>query len=291
MESEKTWIIILRLLCGVHKIGKEEVKMQNYKENCLVSDNNSVMEIAIMSVLGDREDQQDCFGYELRADEGVIVVCDGMGGHQGGQKASQTAVELILQKYTGVLQKEDDLGFLLEATKEANEAVCNLQDTEGNQLNAGSTVVSVIVRDNQLCWSSVGDSRAYLYRKGEFVQITQDHNYKTVLDEKKSMGLITSEEYDAECVKGEALISYLGVGKITLVDHNNEALQLMQDDKIVIMSDGLYKLVSDEEIQRIIENFSNITEALQALNMKAKKNARSRQAVRDNMTIAIIKMK
>ena len=265
--------------------------MQNYKENCSISDSNSVMEIAIISVLGEREGQQDCFGYELRADEGLIVVCDGMGGHQGGQRASQTAVKLFLEKYAGYLQKEDALGFLLEATKEANEAVCNLQDTEGNQLNAGSTVVSVIVRDNHLCWSSVGDSRAYLHRKGEFVQITQDHNYKTVLDEKKSLGMITQEEYETEIVKGEALISFLGVGRINLVDHNNEALMLIPEDMIVIMSDGLYKLVSDEEIQRIIENFSNITEALQALDMKAKKNSRNREAVRDNMTIAIVKMK
>ena len=103
--------------------------------------------------------------------------------------------------------------------------------------------------------------------------------------------MITQEEYEAEIVKGEALISFLGVGRINLVDHNNEALMLIPEDMIVIMSDGLYKLVSDEEIQRIIENFSNITEALQALDMKAKKNARNRQAVRDNMTIAIIKMK
>lgn len=265
--------------------------MQNCKESCLVKDSNSVLELAIMSVLGDREEQQDNFGYELKMDESIVVVCDGMGGHKGGQRASQIAVKTILDKYINVLEKADLLEFLLDGTQVANERVCELKDVNGNLLNAGTTMVSIVIRNYQLYWNSVGDSRAYLYRDGEFVQITQDHNYKAVLDEKRQMGLITQDEYVKECEKGDALISFLGIGKINLVDYNKIPFALKKDDKIIIMSDGLYKLVKDEEVFRIIDNFSNINEALQALEMKAKRNAKNKKLIRDNMTVAIIKIK
>ena len=92
--------------------------------------------------------------------------------------------------------------------------------------------------------------------------------------EKANAGLLDEEEFAKEDVRGEALISFLGIGNLALIDYSKSPLELQKDDKIIIMSDGLYKIVSDAEIARILENFNNIWEAVQALEMKAKKNAK-----------------
>lgn len=265
--------------------------MQNYKDNQLITDENAAFEMTMLSVLGDREAQEDCFGYDLKNGEGLVVICDGMGGHDGGRIASSVAVEKILSAYRAQYPCAEPTNCLIGAANEADRTVAALTNAEGKPLRAGTTMVAVVVRDGELFWTSVGDSRAYLFRGSEFVQITEDHNYQLVLDERLAGGVISREEFERESLRGEALISFLGIGDLRIIDYNAVPLKLYKDDKILLMSDGLYKLVSDEEIQRIVENFSNIGEALQALDMKAKKNAKYLAASRDNMTVALIKIK
>jgi len=142
-----------------------------------------------------------------------------------------------------------------------------------------------------LFWCSVGDSRAYLLRGEEFVQLTQDQNYGTVLNEQLKSGIIDRERYERESVHSEALISYLGMGNLSLIDYNNTPLKLESKDKIVIMSDGLYKQVPLEDIRRVIVNFKDSGEALRALDTKTEKAARRKEKSRDNMTVAIISVK
>ena len=264
--------------------------MQGNKENQQVSDNNSKLELAILTVLGDREDQQDSFGYELKQDEGLIVICDGMGGHKGGKLASSLAVDEFLRSYNQECPCSDPVSFLDDVTRKTNNRIAALKSKDGTILNAGSTLVAVLVKDQQLFWSSVGDSRAYLFRGGEYVQFTFDHNYRTVLKERWQAGLIDEHEFVSESAQSEALISFLGIENLNLIDYNDEPLELMKNDKIVVMTDGLYKLVPDEEIFRVINNFNNIEEALQALEMKVRKKARSGIS-RDNMTVALLKIK
>ncbi len=264
--------------------------MQGNKDNQQKTDSNSVLDLALFTTIGDREEQQDSFGYELMPGEGLIVVCDGMGGHEGGKIASSLAVNEFLESYKSQYPCNDIVSFLAETTKRASRKIGDCKSRNGDKLNAGSTLVAISVQGNRLFWSSVGDSRAYLLRNGEYVQITLDHNYKTVLTEKLDAGLIDEAEFASESDRAEALISYLGIADLQLIDYNNEELLLQKGDKIVIMTDGLYKIVSESEIFKVIDNFSNIVEALQALEIKAKKNTRNMNN-RDNMTVAIISVK
>lgn len=252
-----------------------------------ISEENEVLSLSIISSIGDREEQQDSYGYMLKAREGLIVICDGMGGHRGGKIASKCAVEKFLTNYDVGKDKE----YLIECAKASDLDISEIADDNGEILKAGSTLVSVIIRENKLIWCSVGDSRAYLIRNGELVQLTQDHNYHTVLVEKRNAGIITEEEFFSEDKKGEALISYLGMGKLELIDYSETSFELIKDDRIILMSDGLYKLVSDEEIERLLNNFGNVVDAMWALEQKARKNAKNYGVSRDNMTIALIKIK
>jgi len=262
--------------------------MQNYKNNQLVNDENAVISVSALSVIGDRDEQQDSFGYSLKVNEGIVVVCDGMGGHNGGQIASNLSTQLFISEYDKTDEKTDICQQLLTIARETDCRISDLKDPGGDKLNAGSTCVAVVIREKRLYWCSVGDSRAYLLRGEEFVQLTQDHNYTTVLDEKRRAGLISEDQYNNESQRGEALISYLGIGNLSLIDYNNMPLELESKDKIVIMSDGLYKLVPQTDICSIVQNFTNSSEALQALDAKAKRFAKSKSVYRDNMTVAII---
>ena len=112
-----------------------------------------------------------------------------------------------------------------------------------------------------------------------------------MLHEQLRSGIIDEERFNTEIVHSEALISYLGIGNLSLIDYNLNPLPLESDDKIILMSDGLFKLVTDEEIKRVLKNFKNNAEALQALNAKAERSSRVKKSVRDNMTAAIISVK
>lgn len=260
-------------------------------EYCIESDENNIFEIAAVSVIGDRNDQQDSFGFLLKPNEGLMMVCDGMGGYGNGDLASKAAVECFESNYEKEYPAADIVSFLQNNTVQSNEIVSSLTDKNGEKIKTGSTLAALFIRDSELHWNSVGDSRIYLLRGEQFIQITQDHNYNAVLTEKLNAGLIDSSEYETENEKGEALISYLGIGGKPLIDFNHSPLPVIKNDRFIIMSDGLYKLLDDETIKRIMLNFVNIKEAVQALELKAQKISDSTGQKRDNMTVMIVNIK
>lgn len=264
---------------------------KSYKENTSIFDENTVFSMAILSVIGDREEQQDCFGYSLQAEEGIVAICDGMGGHAGGQKASNTAIAHLIGKYDSRYPVPDPEVFLQDETKIIDEEIHSFLSDNGEELHAGTTLVCVYIRGNQLFWMSVGDSRLYMFRSGDLVQVTQDHVYQIVLDGQLENGEISPLEYAREESRGEALISYLGIGNLQLVDNNTTPFILKSGDKLLLMSDGLYKVVSDSEIKTILENFKNDADALHALNQKAEKIAKKTLFNRDNTTVSLIQIK
>lgn len=263
--------------------------MQNHKSNYLLYDENAVFEIALLSVIGNREEQQDSAGFHLKNSEGLIVVCDGMGGHQGGQIAGTLAAETFLNCYLEDYPCNDPHSWLIDIAAEADHSIVKLHDESGVSLQAGSTVVSAFIRRNALYWLSVGDSRLYIFRNDELVRATADHNYRALLEKQLESGIIDRDAYDNKINQGEALVSFLGVGGLPFIEANDIPFELKSGDKLLLTTDGLYKLVSDESIKNIIGNFENVKEALDAIERKAEKCGKN--TLRDNMTAALIKIK
>lgn len=246
--------------------------------------------LAAISLMGDREEQQDAYAYRLGAAGLLAAVCDGMGGQQGGALAARLAVEVIR-----CLKWEEnappELRDLLEAFRRADARIAALQDENGCLLRAGSTAVALLIRYPLLCWCSVGDSRGYLFRKGELAQFTKDQNYQTVLEEQRRAGLINEARFQKESLKGEALINYLGLGSLSLIDYNERPFPLLTGDKLLLCTDGLYRLVEEEEIRRILEEEDSPGKALAVLEMAAGKQAGQKNLKRDNMTALLIEIK
>lgn len=128
-----------------------------------------------------RRENEDALGYELPSDiylqqtrGALFVVCDGIGGLQGGQYASRLAVDSFLKAYySGKTDMPDAL--LRKAAALANDLV--YQDSRGRGWNArmGTTIVAVVIQMANLWVLNIGDSRAYLWRRGTLQQLSRDH--------------------------------------------------------------------------------------------------------------------
>lgn len=263
--------------------------MQQFKDNYIIADENTNCSIVIYSVIGDRDEQQDSAGYEFRADKAIAVVCDGMGGFNGGRLASSSSVERMLKWFSETQHFNDISQDLVDEAKKLDAHVRALTNESGEWLKAGSTLAAMFIEKDKIAWIAVGDSRIYSAQEDKFCQITSDHIYSKKLKSQLESGIIKQEEYNKKMSHGEALISFLGIGGLTIIDCNQ--VNTVSGDRFLIMSDGLYKLVPDNEVFEILSNFANVSDALRALDSKAKHYAKSKRIKRDNMTLALITVK
>ena len=252
------------------------------EDNFTKSDENKYFEITAISDVGDRSNQQDSVGFTVNLDSGLFVVCDGMGGHKGGKQASEYAVNRVFSETVLIT---DETYSLVE---KIDEEISGWKDENDEPLNAGTTIAMVSIDKDMLSWLSVGDSRVYLYRNKEMVQITKDHVYEVALEENRRAGLISESFYKKEMNSSDVLISFLGVGGLPLVDTNKVPFKLYKDDVILIMSDGFYKNMTNRTIRKTVEA-NNTAESISKSLHKTINNDESIEN-RDNMTLITIKM-
>jgi serine/threonine protein phosphatase PrpC len=201
--------------------------------------------------IGARDSQQDSFcisdvfNAELRRSKGVLgVVADGMGGMADGAEVSALVARTMLHYFNeNAFSAHTELD-LLNMLFAAND---NVNRFMSGRSRGGSTVVAVILRGDVLSWVAVGDSRIYLIRNGAIMQINREHTHGVDLDEKAATGEMTWEEALGN-PKRAALTSYLGIGKLEKVDRNIRPMQLLPGDRILLMSDGVFGVLSDGEI-------------------------------------------
>lgn len=265
--------------------------MINYQDNYVLYDENEYYDIFLYSTIGNRSEQQDRVGYEVKDTGGLIVLCDGMGGHEGGSLASNIAVEEFLQAYQMYTGDDNPQQFLLQMVDLLDKKITTLKKPDCTKMRAGSTLSAILLEKNNLHWVSVGDSRIYIYRNDEFVQVTKDHNYMMLLDERKKQGQISETEYQLEIGKGNVLISFLGVNGLPYVEHNSAPLGLLSGDIVVLITDGIYKLLSDDEVHEQLQKGQTLEDILKNIHRLTKQKAIANNVKQDNISIALIKIK
>ncbi len=208
--------------------------------------------------------------YYIDADNGWAVVADGMGGHNGGETASTMAVDII----KSVMLKGEDPK---EAVCQANAQIFEKSLGNKDLLGMGTTIVLVVVRDQKAGIYHVGDSRAYLVKKGKLKQITTDHSIVQQLIES---GTITKEQ--AKYHPQRNLITR-AVGTEREVEIDENEVSFSKNDAILVCSDGLSSYVDKEEIEKILNDYPDdeaVAKLIEAANDKGGK---------DNITVVLIK--
>ena len=228
-----------------------------------------------------RHENQDTFAVEHGEKLLIAVVCDGMGGAEGGQIASSLAVETFMQEIRARLRADMTAGQLRELASfcvaKANTAVYQRALQDPAYQGMGTTLVSAVAGERDAVICNVGDSRAYLIRGGEITRITHDHSVVQTLVES---GNITAEE--ARTHPNRNLITRaLGPDETTLCDAFD--VSFAHGDKILLCTDGLVVTATDEEICHIVCADKRAEEKLDDLIALAKA-----QGAPDNVTAVLI---
>lgn len=188
----------------------------------------------------------------------AALVADGMGGHVGGQVASSKVASFVEQ----TLQGTDFAAYTVEDLKEllvaAGNEVCEMARRSEALKEMGTTCTIAMVHTNEVRLAHVGDTRAYILKKGVLRQITKDHSYVQYLADK---GIITQEETVNHPYKN-MITQALGMQK---VDADGFVVPFCAGDTLLICSDGLTGNVSDREIEIVLSEDRTAQEKVDAL--------------------------
>ena len=200
-----------------------------------------------------RESNQDAYAVgELPGEVAWAVVCDGMGGHAGGNIASALAVKVISDKITSCYNakmRDSSIKNLLDsAITAANIEVYDMADSHNELYGMGTTVVCAIVRGDRVFIAHAGDSRAYIATQDSVKQITVDHS---VVQDLVNSGKITEDE--AEHHPNKNLITR-AVGIDKAIDIDFAEADLLDNETLILCTDGLSNYVSDTELLEDIKD-------------------------------------
>jgi serine/threonine protein phosphatase PrpC len=181
---------------------------------------------------------------EARARGILCVVADGVGGYAAGEVASRLAVQSVRDRYYGSAST-----FISDALRSAIEAgnleVWQHAQRQPETNGMGSTLTGAVILGNDLVVGHVGDSRAYLIRDSGIAQVTRDHSW---VEEQVQSGALSREQANRHPQRN-VILRALGARSAVTVDIFQE--KVLDGDVIVLCSDGLYTVVSDDEIGRI----------------------------------------
>ena len=189
---------------------------------------------------------------EVMANKGsLFVVADGMGGHAAGEVASELAVNIVRHVYYQNDQQDDVDAptALVRALKSANTMIHQQAIENTSYSGMGTTCVAAVLRGATAYIANVGDSRAYIVHAGQVRQITLDHSW---VAEQARAGILTEEQVHRHALRN--VITRV-VGRYAEVQVDLFTEQLAEGDSLVLCSDGLSGLVSEDEILRIVEQF------------------------------------
>lgn len=216
--------------------------------------------------------------YYIDPDGRFFIVADGMGGHAGGQEASQIAtrqIQAYLNDYWDSALSSKEL--LEKAIFDANQGILKDQETHPERGDMGTTVVVVLFRDKQPLCGHIGDSRIYRLRDSCLQQVTED---QTWVARAMKMGDLTPEAARIHPWR-HVLSQCLGRKDLTKIDI--QPLDVKAGDRLLLCSDGLTEEVPDVDIEIFLGQSKTCEEAAQALVEKAKENGGS-----DNITVVIV---
>ncbi|HOW90448.1 MAG TPA: Stp1/IreP family PP2C-type Ser/Thr phosphatase, partial [Elusimicrobiales bacterium] len=218
---------------------------------------------------------------------GLAIVADGMGGHSSGEVASSLAAKVTRDKFremqiTGLKPGNCDENLALEtnqlgfAVQLANSVIYEAGNAAPENKGMGTTLSAILLNGGRISIAHIGDSRVYLLRDGVLQQMTEDHSL--VMDHVRK-GLLTLEQAEKSPLQN-ILTRALGTQKSPAVDLKE--VPVMEDDRFLLCTDGLFKAVGTDKIAGILGSTADGQKACELLVRTANDNGGP-----DNVTVAL----
>lgn len=206
----------------------------------------------------------------------VFAVCDGMGGEDSGEKASLIAAELLKESSVDIIRaaQKNTQKSVQKYINKVNEHIQDLCSGTGRRI--GTTLALAVITGKGVRCFNLGDSRIYRLKKSGLQRVTNDHTFSA---DKVKCGIITESEvaFDSDRHK---LTKCIGIGS----DHIAEGYPLFRKkSRVLICSDGLTDMVSEDQIEKILQDYKNTSAAADALLETALKNGG-----RDNVSVILV---
>ena len=223
---------------------------------------------------------------------GLFAVCDGMGGHNAGEVASKMAIETLHafiekshreKEITWPYGLDVNLSFdgnrLKTAVKLANKKVFRAADSREDYTGMGTTAVAALVSENVLTVGSAGDSRCYLVRGGKLTQLTRDDSWvSAALGE----GILNPDEIDRHPLRN---VITKAVGAKDNIELETSEQKLVAGDVVLLCSDGLHAMITDEKILGLLHPFPGSLEKAADVLIDAANEAGGK----DNVSVVLLK--
>jgi len=244
------------------------------------------IEVASLTDVGlQRSNNEDASLYwepdgdeEFRRKGRLAVVADGMGGYEGGQEASRLAVETVRCVYDNSLGN-DPQKALLEALISAHRNIQRYAGEHPELQGMGTTCTSLAIVGGELHFAHIGDSRLYLVRGESISRLTRDHSYVSRLVES---GLVRSEDAESHPYR-HILTAALGSGMEVEPDVPESPVALQKGDALVLCTDGLWSLVSEQELGRAVRSYTLEKSCYALVNMALERGGP------DNITVLVLR--
>lgn len=233
--------------------------------------------------IGKRGTQQDSFGVADICGGVLAVAADGMGGLSDGDKISQKIVQTMLQDAAQLKPGYREEALLYQMLSNANKEA--LRMCRGlDSARSGSTVVAVLAEKDSFHWISVGDSRIYLFRGSQLVQINNDHIYERELLHKAVNKEIAFSEVQSDQQR-KRVTSFIGMGRLRYIDGSLNPVRVQSGDKVVLMTDGVFHTLPEQEICKVLAESENAEEAAAVMEQHILAKQYPKQ---DNFTMVIL---
>lgn len=209
----------------------------------------------------------------------VFAVADGMGGHVSGEIASALALETLKKIFFKSYPREELPAAIKSAYREANAVIFKKASENADYAGMGTTLTIAVPSDDEFFVGNIGDSRVYLYRGGNFSQITEDHS---LVAQMLRAGKLS--EHEAEFHPLKSIITR-ALGTEPSVKADLSVVKIKPRDRLLLCTDGLTGMVRDVEIAEVLASQYGLKETCQRLIAKA--NARGGL---DNITVVLIEV-
>ncbi|GAB5052346.1 Stp1/IreP family PP2C-type Ser/Thr phosphatase [Pediococcus ethanolidurans] len=239
------------------------------------------MKYAFQSDIGNhRDENQDYVGvFKNKKDVLFSIVADGIGGRQGGDVASEMAVSHLgfLFQNTEFMDVTNAVRWLQTEVTQENDEILETSQKYSDLNGMGTTIVVTIILKNQFIVAHLGDSRCYLFKRNELKQLTSDHSLVNELIKK---GELSPEEARTHPQKN-IITKTLGISTNSDIDVHTYVWQ--KNDQILLCTDGLTNMVTDQTIANVLESSISLEEKCLKLIEFA-----NQAGGRDNVTVLLI---